>query len=161
MSAKRWADMRRILAVLGVLMMSIGLFGCFGGRKEITGIKSFDFSVRENNTIHGDVNYVVKKTDNGYTALVKPVNTDPAECPEFPIDEGKVDELIRILNEYEVYKWDGFDKVDKNVLDGRSFTLSIWINDEDNISAHGYMKYPGNYKEVRGAFDAFFEGLAR
>jgi hypothetical protein len=152
--------MRKILVLLGVVLMGFGIFACAGGSgKKITGIKSFELSVNENNMIHGYVHYVLRKTDDGYIANIKPVNIDPDECHDFPVEESKVEELIGILNTYEVSKWDGFDKVDKRILDGRSFTLSVWINDEDNISAHGYMKYPNNYKEVRKALDEFFGGL--
>ncbi|MBP5242600.1 MAG: hypothetical protein J6Z36_02795, partial [Clostridia bacterium] len=39
-----------------------------------------------------------------------------------------------VLNKYNVYSWDGFDKTNKNVLDGNSFSFSVNMNNGDDIS---------------------------
>jgi hypothetical protein len=60
------------------------------------------------------------------------------------------------LNEHEVARWNGFDKNNRNVLDGNSFTLSVTMENGKDIHAHGYMKWPKGYQETKAALDGFF-----
>lgn len=62
--------------------------------------------------------------------------------------ETDIDEIISILNECRVYKWDGFNgKNPPHVLDGTMFTLKAEINNDEKIYAHGSNNYPKNYRE--------------
>lgn len=53
--------------------------------------------------------------------------------------------LTEIANACNIGSWDGFDKHDKNVMDGSSFHISLTTRDEKSVSASGYMKYPENF----------------
>ena len=61
------------------------------------------------------------------------------------------------MTKYNVNKWDGFNKSDKNVLDGNSFSFSYSNTDNKSIEAHGYMKWPNNYREFRDEIKALYE----
>lgn len=74
-------------------------------------------------------------------------------------DEQFAQKLASVIENFRVSKWDGFSKSDSNVLDGDSFGFSARFDDKSSISAHGYMKYPSNYTEVKGALDALFMPL--
>jgi hypothetical protein len=59
-------------------------------------------------------------------------------------------EIEKKLNEYHVSRWNGFNKNNKYVLDGDSFSFTLKYNEKDEVSAHGYMMWPNNYSEVKG-----------
>ena len=73
------------------------------------------------------------------------------------VDDSFREKLEAILKQFEVGKWEGFQKSDKRVLDGDSFDLAVWFDDKTSIHASGYMKWPKNYREFRDAIDALFE----
>ena len=51
----------------------------------------------------------------------------------------------------------GFDKSDDNVLDGNGFYLSYFTEDNQQISASGYMKYPDGYSTFKNDIISFYE----
>ena len=55
----------------------------------------------------------------------------------------------------------GFNKSDRYVLDGNSFSLSISMNNDEYVSASGYMKWPKNYKEVKEELITFFSTIIK
>ena len=67
--------------------------------------------------------------------------------------------MQEIFNKYEVYKWNWFNKNNKDVLDGDSFSFNLSTIDNGDITAHGYMSWPKNYSEVKSELDNLFESL--
>ena len=66
--------------------------------------------------------------------------------------EGDVlEQLGELMGTYHVDRWDGFDKNNKHVMDGSSFTLSVTLADGSTISAHGSNSFPENYSDVSSA----------
>ena len=53
--------------------------------------------------------------------------------------------LTEIANACNIGSWDGFNKTDKNAMDGYSFHVSLTTRDEKSVNASGYMKYPENF----------------
>ena len=105
--------------------------------------------------------YEINKKDGKYIATIKQYGKSDEEAQKVEVSENKVKELESILNKYNVIKWNGFNQNDKNVLDGDSFSLSIHMEDDKDISASGYMKWPDNYKNVREELNSFFEDLLK
>lgn len=68
-------------------------------------------------------------------------------------------ELESILTKHNIYKWNGFDKSDNDVLDGDSFSLYYKKENDEKIDATGYMMYPDGYKEFRDDIHIFYEEL--
>ena len=70
-------------------------------------------------------------------------------------------EIIETLNNNDVSSWDGFDKDDKNVLDGNSFSFRVCYDKSKEIEASGYMKWPNNYHEVKKELNKIFSNYMR
>ena len=61
------------------------------------------------------------------------------------MDSETADALMRIIDEYDVPRWDGFDESEENVLDGEGFWLEIALTDGTRITARGENACPENY----------------
>lgn len=129
--------------------------------KTIEGITRFDFRYTYGNGRDSFVQYVVLEGGGVYAASVKSQNDSADQRAEFEITPEAVKRLESFLNENKVGKWDGFNKSNKMVLDGYSFSLYIKTENGTSVEAHGYMRYPSNYKEVRQGLDGLFEELYR
>lgn len=93
--------------------------------------------------------YEIIKQDDKYIINQKPAIENAKETNfELPLDSELIKRIKDVLNNYEVYKWDGFDKVDKNARDGSSWDLVIKYDGKE-IHAKGYYKYPKNYDKVK------------
>ena len=106
--------------------------------------------------MNADTEYEYKLEEDKYIMNIKPYLVDRENIVSFEVDKKVIKEIENILNKYEVYKWDGFNKSDNNVLDGDSFAFSVYTN-EVRINAAGYMKYPDNYGTVKEEIVKIFE----
>ncbi len=77
----------------------------------------------------------------------------------FPVDAAEVDKICKIYEEYELFKWDGFDESNSGVLDGESFSLDIYMTDGVFINVRGDNAFPENYFEVMGKLMEVLEGI--
>jgi len=150
--------MKYVVSVIVIILLGLGIFVYINSNpkvKEIS-IKKLNFSYSSNNMMYGYTRYELDCSDK-CMATIKPYGESEEDTITVEVKESDVLELEKSLNKYEVNKWDGFDKIDKNVLDGNNFSFSLTTKNAEEISAHGYMKYPKNYGEVRGLLDSFFE----
>ena len=69
------------------------------------------------------------------------------------------EKLIDLLNENEIWKWDGFRKFKPNKRRDHSFYFTLITYDDKTISANGYNAYPSNYIEVYSGLYDLFEGV--
>ena len=83
-----------------------------------------------------------------YTVQIKNTGRPYYEAKKKTLSDEQVQEVIDILNKYEIWKWDGFRESDPNVKGGNSFSFSLLMLDNKTISANGYEKYPENYEDV-------------
>ena len=72
-----------------------------------------------------------------------PIRTDPALAAE----------LVRIMDEYNVQSWDGFDESDENVLDGEFFGFSAALTNGVTIRADGDNSFPEHYFQASGEIE--------
>lgn len=73
------------------------------------------------------------------------------------VDNTFKEKLEKIIKEYDVLSWDGFNSSDDLALDGDSFTLTV-VNNGKTIKAHGYMRYPKYYSIFENRIiDLFYE----
>ena len=144
------------LILIGVVILSLTFLS---PKKEIVDIKYFSFGTVDGMAIYDGVHYSIDYKDNKYMATIQKNGVSEEDAKVVEISKSEVKKLEDILNKYEVGKWDGFHKIDKNVLDGHSFSLSLRTFDDNSISASGYMRWPKNYREVRDSLNKFFEKL--
>ena len=86
--------------------------------------------------------------DDECTIKIK-LDGEPYEkAKTYSFSDEQVEELIDLFNEYEVWRWNGFNEHDSDVMDGSSFYFTLNIQDGKEIEASGYMMYPENYGEV-------------
>ncbi len=127
-----------------------------GKRERIEGITSFSFS--HGDFWNGELDYGLVKQDNLVLLTEKCMGCQDSFEIEKTVDKKYLGEIAKIINKYEVAKWDGFDESD-DVTDGEGFSLKVTFGDGKAIEAHGYMKFPLNYHQVRDEFDDLFEKL--
>ena len=91
----------------------------------------------------------LKYENEKYIAQVKLYGISEENATKFEVPVIFEHELENLLKEYRVNKWYGFNKSDKLVLDGNSFELYVKMEENNQIDASGYMKWPKNYKEFK------------
>ena len=150
---------KTIYRLTGAAIAILALAGC-AGRPAITDIRSFRFSYQTGNYMNGSVSYELKLEEDGsYTARIKPNTVAEEDAETFAVGKEFTDELAAFLREKKVQRWNGFQKSDKRVLDGKGFSFSLWTTEDKNISASGYMRWPRDYGEVKAGIEAIFAKL--
>jgi hypothetical protein len=124
-------------------------------------IKYIHYSYSTGNMIYSNVCYEIEENNGKYTLTIKPNNVPEEEKQQIEIDEDTLNEIVEILNKYNVESWNNFHKSDKNILDGNSFTFNLKTKDNKEIEASGYMKYPKNYRKVQSELESIFEKLIK
>lgn len=67
--------------------------------------------------------------------------------------------LMEIVRKHELNKWDGFDKADRRVQDGKGFELHISYDDGQTVYASGSNAFPKGYDAAHGDIKRFFVEL--
>lgn len=156
--------MKKALIIIGiaivVIIAMIVLCVIFNNKKvKVSEIIHLSFSYTQGYSINSNIVYTLEYRNDKYIATVKPYGISNEESREIVVKEDFVKEVEDVLNKYEVASWDGFNKSDKYVLDGDSFSFSTSFKDDKSISAHGYMSWPKNYYNVRNELDELFMNL--
>ena len=157
-----------VITLVILLIITLGILGAIklmkilkdkdGGREKIDS-NIIEFSYEHGNYFGGYNEYHLYYTEEGI-AHIEAIGYNGSELNiDKDIDESVFAEIERIVNEQEIYKWDGFDESDNDVLDGYSFSLKITYKDGQSINAHGYMKYPDNYRVASDALTDYLNTL--
>ena len=150
---------RTVCLTLGVLLMCLFFTGC-GKKARITSLESLSYSFTDNMSRYGSGRLEIGYENGVYTATVLGKSGKEAVTKTVRLAPEKVLALEELFKQYNVGSWNGFDKNNKGVLDGRSFSLSVKMAEGQEIYARGYMKWPKNYSEVAGALKALMQELA-
>lgn len=67
--------------------------------------------------------------------------------------------LEKLVDDYDLMKWDGFDGRDDYVLDGSSFSLTVKLRDGTGAHAYGDNSFPEGYAQAKAAIDEFLRGV--
>lgn len=140
-----------ILGVLFVLLIIILLVLLLLPRlkeKKIENISHLYFTYTSGYAMYSYATYTLDCKDK-CILTVKKLGVPDEEKQEVEISTEKVEEIANKLNEYHVSRWNGFNKVDKYVLDGDSFSFNLEFNESDKVNAHGYMMWPNDYSNVK------------
>ena len=150
----------KLLCILVVAVISLsGVFFLRPKTVELRDIYSFYYFFTTGNQMNASVSYSLRKEDGKYIAAIKPKGVPTEEAKTYEVTETFVKELEKFLWENQVEKWNGFDRSAKIVRDGNQFSLDIYMENGDEFSAHGYMKWPKNYQIVSEGIIALFDQL--
>ncbi len=134
------------------------MLGLFRNKRVTVGeIKFFSLSYSFGCMVNSNASYQLKWQDGGYVASVKPVNEPDENAKSIPVPDAFARGLENILKAHRVDKWNGFQKYDKLICDGKSFTLSVIFQDKSSLNARGYVRWPKGYGEVKKEIVALFE----
>lgn len=142
------------LVVVALVIILIGILLIFTEPPYEGKIKSFHFGSGS----WTYMNYDLKKEDGKIIFKAEGVGEKPNQV-EKEVDEEILNKLEDIINTNKVNKWDGFNKTDKNVMDGESFNLTITYEDGKVVNASGYMIFPKRYNTVSREIDKLFSPL--
>ena len=150
--------MKKMIAFVVLIIIFIGglfMFKLFNNKK-ITDIKSLEYNISDGRMMYGNTYYELKCDSK----CILKSNLEGMEDEKYitvDVDKNSVSKIIDILNKYNAYSWNGFNKSDKNVLDGTSYYFRLDTG-SDTIDASGYMKYPKNFgvaiKEIIKIFES-------
>ncbi|MBE5767177.1 MAG: hypothetical protein E7335_08455 [Clostridiales bacterium] len=151
-----------IRALVCWAIIAVILTGCAHLKKTGTDAQISSFCYQHSGMHTGLIyTYNLQKENEGYTAYYD-LNGGQMLF-SVPVDADFAAELKKIVDENNLYAWDGFDEAPYDVLDGESFTLRIEFEDGTKIRACGSNSYPKGYQEAYGEIQAVFErysGLA-
>ncbi len=73
--------------------------------------------------------------------------------------DNDVETLEKLVSDYELLSWAGFDETNSNVLDGESFSFSVSFSDGTSISASGSNSFPKGYSDAQYAILSAIEEM--
>ena len=154
----------RWIILIIVILIVTGLLIYLLTRKEkkevIESIKSLYYSYSVGYTANAHYRYEITCEDK-CTVMIKPNGYSEEEAKTYELDSKSIDDILNVLNKYEVSKWNGFQKYDQNVLDGDDFDFSLTTKDDKYIRATGYMMWPEHYREVKNELKEIFDNYIK
>lgn len=148
------------LIIIGIIIVSVFLFFFLKKEKNITNINKVYFTYSTGNYMNASVSYELICKDKCMLSF-KDDGVSYEDAREYEVDKKILKEIEIILKQYHVARWDNFHKYDKNVLDGNSFSFRVCFENDQEIEANGYMKWPKNYHEVKKKLIILFSNYLR
>ena len=81
------------------------------------------------------------------------------EIEGVPLDAADVEALRALIDECDLWSWNGFAGSNPDILDGESFSLSISFADGTELHAWGSNAWPKGYGAGAQAICAYFDAL--
>lgn len=78
------------------------------------------------------------------------------EYAGLPLEDDEVGRLERLIADFGLWDWNGFSGSSPDVLDGKSFALSVSFADGREIKAWGSNSFPAGYFDAAQAIEEFF-----
>ena len=144
-----------MVAVIGLL-----LSGC-GTGKEISKLTDVSYRYVNGSAMNANCSYSVSLLKGRYVAKIHPIDVPEAKTIEIEVDGTVLREIETLFQKYDVGQWNGFKKSDSRVMDGRSFSLYLKMENGESVEASGYMSWPQNFRDVREGLDTIFMGIYR
>ncbi len=144
-----------ITIVLSLFLQSMPVF--YDG-EGVYQINKLEYSYTSGYAVNSDVSYKIDCEDK-CILIIKEYGKDEKDVIKKSLTNKDMDEFEDMLNKYHVISWKGFNKSDKNVLDGNSFSFHLRYNDDEKLSASGYMMYPDHYKNFKENFENYIDEI--
>ena len=109
------------------------------------------FELSRNGYVDYD-SYTIHMLQDSYAVSVN-------DGPYRGIDAGVVDALYHVVEEYDLFSWDGFHETREGVLDGEGFWLEIVFTDGTSIFATGSNAFPQKYFTAVGEMQEILDGI--
>ena len=123
------------------------------------GLKSFEY-YGSGMAINDMFSYEFTKEDEGVRFEYDFYIQNEEAQGEAMLDPSYIDELVRLSDKYDMLlKWDGFDKIAEDVLDGNGFSLYMGFEDGSSMSAHGSNEFPDGYRYFEDDFRALIDKI--
>lgn len=145
-----------IIGYLFVILLSMFITSTpyFYDGEGIYQINKLEYFYTSGYGINEDVSYTIDCEDD-CILIYKEYGKDEKDAITIKLTNKDMDKFENMLNKYHVLSWRGFSKNNKNVLDGDSFSFRLRYNDDEKLSASGYMMYPEHYKEFKTHFEDY------
>lgn len=140
-----------ITIVLSVFLQSMPVF--YDG-EGVYQINKLEYSYTNGYEVNSDVSYKIDCEDK-CILIIKEYGKDEKDVITKKLTNKDMDKFEDMLNKYHILSWKGFNKSDKNVLDGNSFSFRLRYNDDEKLSASGYMMYPNHYRDFKEKFEEY------
>lgn len=121
-------------------------------------ISSFSFEF--GSFFPGYCSFEITRLDNGATLMLQGYNDFHGLHVEKNISEKEFAELCELIDELDLYLWDGFSGFNDDILDGYSFDLSIIYDDGYSVEASGYETFPSGYFYAESCIAEYLYALA-
>lgn len=116
------------------------------------------FSYNYGGSIGGDsYSYKVKQEEGKYYFCYETQEHEEYGTLEMELQPEVVSQLKQIYLDQKIYEWEGFNKVNMNVLDGDGFFLKFSFADGKSMDAHGSNAYPSGYRDFVTAMEDLFD----
>lgn len=125
-------------------------------KKDMDRISHLSFRYTAGTALNARVRYELTEKNGHCHIFVLPKGHSENEALAIDVPNSFAESVRQILLQYHTGRWNGFDKKCRRVLDGRSFTLNVRFHSGKEIHAHGYMRRPKHFREVRAALDDRF-----
>lgn len=70
-----------------------------------------------------------------------------------------IDKIGAVTEKYDMRSWADFYETDENVLDGKSFNLTVKFSDGSVIDTYGINSFPKNYFEAMGEITTILDNI--
>ncbi len=141
--------MKKNMLFIMILFVSIIVVGC--GKKETKYEKHLiSFSYSYGNVENGLSDYSITLNEENKAIYIVSSSTNEIPYTEKEVDKENFGKINKIINDYDVLDWDGFNKID-NEDDEICFSIQIGYDDGSNYNASGCGKYPKNFEEAHKA----------
>ena len=140
-----------ITIVLSIFLQSMPVF--YDG-EGVYQINKLEYSYTNGYEVNSDVSYKIDCEDK-CILIIKEYGKDEKDVITKKLTNKDMDKFEDMLNKYHILSWKGFNKSDKNVLDGNSFSFRLRYNDDEKLSASGYMMYPNHYRVFKEKFEEY------
>lgn len=104
--------------------------------------------------------YSIQQTEEGVRLYTEELFAG-GQIVDSIIQEPVLEQLEKVAEKYRLDLWDGFDKRNRQIQDGSSFSLSMTLADGWHISAKGSNRFPDRYANAKGEICAIFEELMK
>lgn len=142
-----WVLIGVLIGALIITGGSLMLHQIFGKTEPVTSLESLTLHL---SGMRVTEEYEILPSEGGYTlsryemvygeGTAKRRLTDSAACSS--------EEVLALLNDCQVMKWDGFDGPHpKGVLDGTMFRFDACVNDGKSIQAQGSQNFPKHFHD--------------